>query len=112
MKGIDMFTVAGVSRNQGSIKVRFCSDKVLRIKNLQKQGDTDIDLIELPKPMTKPEACQFLLDQDQFVAYASDIIDILGKKELIKSVKQPIIKAAKEEVVDLELESIKELAEA
>ena len=67
MKGIDMFTVAGVSRNNGVIKVRFCSDKVLRIKNLQKQGDTDIDLIELPKPMTKPEACQFLLDQDQFV---------------------------------------------
>ena len=40
-----MFTVAGVSRNNGVIKVRFCSDKVLRIKNLQKQGDTDIDLI-------------------------------------------------------------------
>ena len=107
-----MFTVAGISRNDGVIKVRFCSDKVLRIKNLQKQGDTDIDLIELPNPMTKPEACQFLLDQDQFVAYASDIIEILGKKELTKSVKQPIIEAAKEEIVDLELESIKELAEA
>ena len=107
-----MFTVAGVSRNQGSIKVRFCSDKVLRIKNLQKQGDTDIDLIELPKPLTKPEACQFLLDTDQFTAYVSEIIDILGKKELIISVKQPIIKAVKEDVVDLELESIKELAEA
>ena len=107
-----MFTVAGVSRNQGSIKVRFCSDKVLRIKNLQKQGDTDIDLIELPKPMTKPEACQFLLDTDLFTAYVSEIIDILGKKELTKSVKQPIIEAVKEEKVDLELELIKELAEA
>ena len=107
-----MFTVAGISRNQGSIKVRFCSDKVLRIKNLQKQGDTDIDLIELPKPMTKPEACQFLLDTDLFTAYVSEIIDILGKKELTKSVKQPIIEAVKEEIVDLELESIKELAEA
>jgi len=107
-----MFTVAGISRNDGVIKVRFCSDKVLRIKILQKQVDTDIDLIELPKPMTKPEACQFLVDQEQFVNYASDIIEILGKKELIKSVKQPIIEAAKEEKVDLELESIKELAEA
>jgi len=112
MKGIDMFTVAGVSRNQGNIKVRFCSDKVLRIKNLQKQGDTDIDLIELPNPMTKPEACQFLLDTDQFTAYVTEIIEILGKKELIKSVKQPIISVVKEEKVDLELESIKELAEA
>ena len=107
-----MFTVAGVSRNNGVIKVRFCSDKVLRIKNLQKQGDTDINLIELSKPMSKPEACQFLLDQDQFATYASDIIEILGKKELTKSVKQPIIEAVKEEKVDLELESIKELAEA
>lgn len=107
-----MFTVAGVSRNRGKIKVRFCSDKVLRIKNLQKQGDTDIDLIELPLPMTKAEACQYLLDQDQFVAYAADIIEILGKKELTKSMKQPIIEAVKEEEVDLELESIKELAEA
>jgi len=112
MKDIIMFTVAGVSRNQGKVKVRFCSDKVLRIKNLQKQGDTDIDLIDLPHPMTKPEVCQFLLDQDQFVAYAADIIEILGKKELTKSLKQPIIEAVKEESVDLELESIKELAEA
>lgn len=107
-----MFTVAGVSRNKGKIKVRFCSDKVLRIKNLQKQGDTDIDLIDLPHPMSKADACQYLLDQDQFVAYASDIIEILGKKELTKSVKQPIIEAVKEKEVDLELESIKELAEA
>ena len=109
---MSLFTVAGVSNNKGVIKVRFCSDKVLRIKNLQKQGDTDIDLIELPKPMTKPEACQFLLDQEQFVPFAAEIIEILGKKELIKSVKQPIIEAVKEEKVDLELESIKELAEA
>jgi len=36
----------------------------------------------------------------------------LGKKELTKSVKQPIIEAVKEEKVDLELELIKELAEA
>jgi hypothetical protein len=112
MKGIDMFTVAGVSRKGGVIKVRFCSDKILRIKNLQKQGDTDIDLIDLPNPMSKPEACQFLLDTDQFTAYVTEIIEILGKKELIKSVKQPIISVVKEEKVDLELESIKELAEA
>ena len=43
---------------------------------------------------------------------AADIIEILGKKELTKPVKQPIIDAVKEEIVELELESIKELAEA
>ena len=61
MRGDEMskFTVAGVSVNKGRTKVRFCSDLVLRIKNLQKQGDTDIKLVELPHPMTKIEACQF-----------------------------------------------------
>ncbi len=107
-----MFTVAGVSKHNGEIKVRFCSDFVLRVKNLQKQGDTDIQLIELPNPMTKPQACSFLLDQESFNVFASEIIEILGKKELKETPKQPIIKAAKEEKVDLELESIKELAEA
>ena len=108
------FTVAGVSNNNGTIKVRFCSDLVLRVKNLQKQGDVDITLIELPKAMTKAEACQFLLDdeQDRFSAYAFDIIAVLGKKELINTRKQPIISVAKEEVIDQEIESIKGLAEA
>jgi len=107
------FTVAGVSNNNGTIKVRFCSDLVLRV-NLQKQGDVDITLIELPKAMTKAEACQFLLDdeQDRLSAYAFDIIAVLGKKELINTRKQPIISVAKEEVVDQEIESIKELVAA
>ena len=96
-----LFTVAGVSKHNGEIKVRFCSDFVLRVKNLQKQGDTDIQLIELPNPMTKPQACSFLLDQESFNVYASEIIEILGKKELKETPKQPIIKAAKEKKVDL-----------
>jgi len=109
---MSLFTVAGVSNNKGVIKVRFCSDYVLRVKNLQKQGDTDINLIELPNPMTKVDACNYLLERDEFIPFVADIIEVLGKKELINTPKQPIIEVAKEEVVDQEIEKLKELAVA
>ena len=101
------FTVAGVSRNNGVVKVRFCSDLVLRVKNLQKQGDTDIQLIELPEPMTKVQACNLLLIDNNFRQYTSDIEAILGKKVLKETPKQPIIKAVEvktdPELADIEL---------
>ena len=75
-----MFTVAGVSVCNGKVKVRFCSDLVLRIKNLQKQGDPDIQLVELPTPMSKYDACQYLLDSGQFTKFSVDIVEVQGKK--------------------------------
>lgn len=106
-----MFTVAGVSVCNGKVKVRFCSDKVLRIKNLQKQGDTDIDLIDLPGPMTKEAACKHLLTLEQFAKFREDINATLGKKQLKVAKTQPIIKPVAEQV-DSDLEAIKELAAA
>lgn len=106
-----MFTVAGVSVCNGKFKVRFCSDRILRIKNLQKQGDSDIDLIDLPNPMTKEAACQYLLTLEQFAKYHKEINATLGKKQLKVIKTQPIIKPVAEQV-DSDLEAIKELAEA
>ena len=106
------FTVAGVSNNEGNYKVRFCSDFVLRVKNLQKQGDTNINLVELPKPMTKVEACEYLLSLGEFQAYNPEITEIMGKKQLKENVKAPIIKAVKKEAVDQEIEELKELMAA
>ena len=104
------FAVAGVSKTGDRVKVRFCSDLVLRVKNLQKQGDTDIQLVELPTPMTKFDACQFLLNSGQFDAFAADINETQGKKEPKNKV---VIKASPKEVaVDEDLESIKQLAVA
>ena len=104
------FTVAGVSKTGDRVKVRFCSDLVLRVKNLQKQGDTDIQLVELPTPMTKFDACQFLLDSNQFDAFAADIIETQEKKE---PKNKAVIKAVpKAPVVDEALENIKQLAVA
>ena len=104
------FTVAGVSVCKGNVKVRFCSDLVLRIKNLQKQGDTDIQLVELPTPMTKYDACQYLLDSGQFTKHAVDIVEVQGKK-VSKSTSTKVVAAPKVEI-DEEVESIKELAAA
>jgi uncharacterized protein YggU (UPF0235/DUF167 family) len=55
-----LFTVAGTATHNGITKVRFANDLVARIKILTKAGATDINLVELPKPMTKLEALQHL----------------------------------------------------
>ncbi len=56
-----LFTVAGTAKNpNGTVKARFANDLVARIKILNKAGCTDINLIELPRAMTKLEALQHL----------------------------------------------------
>ena len=56
-----LFTVAGTATNpDGTTKARFANDLVARIKILNKNGCTNINLIELSKPMTKLEALQYL----------------------------------------------------
>ena len=55
------FTVAGTATNaDGTVKARFANDLVARIKILNKAGCTDINLMELPKAMTKLEALQYI----------------------------------------------------
>jgi hypothetical protein len=108
---MSQYTVAGVSICKGQVKVRFCSDKILRIKNLQKQGDQSIQLIDLPNAMSKEEACKFLLTLDEFKDFYFDIGSTLSLKKSQFTKKANIIKPVAEEV-DEELESIKELATA
>ena len=105
-----MIVAAGISKFKGKVKVRLCSDRVLRIKNLQKQGDTDIHIIDLPQPMSKEQACNYLCEQEAFSSFVSDIQEFLGKKHLPSKQKQVIIKPVVEKV-DIELEAIKELAQ-
>ena len=63
MKQENVFTVAGTSNFKGEVKVRFANDLVSRIKALHRSGHQDVNLIELPKPMTKLEALQYLQAQ-------------------------------------------------
>jgi hypothetical protein len=47
------FKVIGVSTLNGKTKVRFANDLATRIKNLVKNGHTNVELFELPEAMTK-----------------------------------------------------------
>jgi hypothetical protein len=63
MSTIVKFSHAGVSKQDGEFKVRFCND-ALRTKVLKKNGHTDIDIVELKHPMTKAETVAYLLSID------------------------------------------------
>jgi hypothetical protein len=54
------FTVAGTSNLNGTVKFRFANDLKSRIKVLEKNGHTEVNLIELPTAMTKAQAIAFL----------------------------------------------------
>lgn len=61
-----LFTVAGTTQQNGVTKVRFANDKVARFKIFSKNGDTDINLVELPKEMTKIDALRYLATLPDF----------------------------------------------
>jgi hypothetical protein len=93
------FTVAGVSTQNGITKVRFANDLVSRTKLLAKGGHSPLELIELPRPMSKAEACQHLLDVGGVFAKWSDLItETMGKKvgstPKVKVAKAPKVKPA------------------
>jgi uncharacterized protein YoaH (UPF0181 family) len=60
MKQENLFTVAGTSNHKGEVKARFANDLVSRIKALVRAGEADVNLVELPRPMTKLEALKHL----------------------------------------------------
>jgi hypothetical protein len=56
-----LFTVAGTATNpDGTTKARFANDMVARVKILSKAGCTNINLVELPRAMTKLDALAHL----------------------------------------------------
>ena len=60
------YTVAGTSTNNGKTKVRFAQDYVSRFKILNKNGHTDIELLELDSAMSKSDICTMLLGHEKF----------------------------------------------
>lgn len=60
---MSLYSHAGVSRQNGDMKVRFAND-ALRVKVLAKNGHKDIDIIELREPMTKEAAVAYLFSID------------------------------------------------
>jgi hypothetical protein len=60
-----LFKVAGISKLNGSYKVRFAND-IMRIKVLAKSGHEDIRLAELDKAVSKLEAARLVQAMDEF----------------------------------------------
>jgi len=98
-----LFTVAGTATNpDGTTKARFANDLVARIKILNKAGCTAINLVEVPSPMTKLQALQFLQDTQGYTGDASYAVSaklaektkVAKKGEVkVKAVKAPVTKA-------------------
>ena len=105
------FTVAGTATNpDGTTKARFANDLVARIKILNKAGCTNINLVELPTPMTKLEALQYLQTRDQTgdagYAVANKLVEkskVAKKREVsvtLKTGSAKTVKAKAEAVPD------------
>jgi hypothetical protein len=90
------FAVAGISTLDGKTKIRFAND-VMRIKILAKNGHSDIELIELPREMTKAEIAQHMFETDfaNGRAHVLEAVQDLAKKNKVAG-KQPKAKTLEE----------------
>jgi hypothetical protein len=64
MSNTKTFAVGGVSKSKSGYKVRFAND-MTRVKILAKT-DTDIQMLDLPKPMDKAELVTFLKSSELY----------------------------------------------
>ena len=94
------FAVAGISTLDGKTKVRFANDAA-RIKILIKNGHTDVELIDLPREMTKAEIAAYMIEQNfaKGDAAREAAIKDLAKKNRVKAVATTITTVEKTEAV-------------
>lgn len=98
-----LFTVAGTATNpDGTTKTRFANDMVSRVKILTKNNCTNINLVELPRAMTKLEALQYLQEQgitdgDAGFAVSSKLAEKsrVARRGEVKVAAKPSIEAIK-----------------
>ena len=103
-----MFKVAGVSILKGEAKVRFAND-MTRVKVLDKNGHTDVELLELPEAMDKPAVVTYLKTTDLYkdARFTQAIDNADAKYNAVKTVKVTKTKAEKPSI-----EAIKARAKA
>ena len=63
------YSFAGTSVLKGELKVRFANSDA-RAKQLAKLGDTDVNIVQLPRAMDKAEAVAYLLES----GFAKDVL--------------------------------------
>ncbi len=94
------YTISGVSSINGKYKVRFGNDMSQRTKVLQK-ANTDIQLIDLPRAMTKPELVTFLKTTELYSnpAYRTAIDRADAKYNPVVKVKRTRVSRKQKETV-------------
>jgi hypothetical protein len=98
------FAVAGVSTLAGKTKIRFAND-AMRVKILAKNGHTDVELIELPREMTKAEIVQHMVEAgfgSGNPAVQAAIKDLAKKNKVDIKAKVSTVTAGKAETVAAE----------
>lgn len=79
------FTIAGYSNLNGRVKLRVATGTIARrTAVLKSSGHTDINLVELPQPMTRSEAMAFVEVQFAGVELAKSKVIALNKANKIE----------------------------
>ena len=92
------YSFAGTSVLKGELKVRFANSDA-RAKQLVKLGDTDVNIVPLPRAMDKAEAVAYLLE-------SGFVKDILVRAALEAEVA-PKVKAKAPRTVKVRAKSVK-----
>jgi hypothetical protein len=100
-----LFSVVGITVHNGNAKVRFTDDLVRRVKQFTKGGATRCDFVELPEPMTKLDALNFMLTHPQF-ANEED------QATITDAIEDRTVQSKREVKVSFSLEAIRARAKA
>ena len=97
------YSFAGTSVLKGELKVRFANSDA-RAKQLAKLGDTDVNIVQLPRAMDKAEAVAYLLES----GFAKDIL----VRAALEAEVAPRAKAKAPRIVKVRVKSVKHKAKA
>lgn len=97
------YSFAGTSVLKGELKVRFANSDA-RAKQLVKLGDTDVNIVQLPRAMDKAEAVAYLLES----GFAKDIL----VRAALEAEVAPKAKAKAPRTVKVRVKSVKPKAKA
>lgn len=62
------FQVVGTTLFKGTRKIWFANETATKVKNMEKQGHTEIDFITLPSPMTKEQTLAYLAENPGLIS--------------------------------------------
>ena len=88
----ETYTVVGTAQSpSGMYKVRWTNDLIGHYKRIYRQGCTDINFYETPKPMSKLEALEWMIEHGELSGEAMEVAFIKKMEKLRSLRKQKLI---------------------